>query len=54
MAQALEETDQRSGSGLKILTFRIVLLSPAPQHTAAAESHGALKDVETLKAPACA
>ncbi len=49
MAQVLVEPDRGSGLGLKFLPFWIVLLSPALQPMATAESHGALKGTVTLK-----
>ena len=49
MAQVLVEPDRDSGLGLKFLPFWIVLLSPALQPMATAESHGALKGTVTLK-----
>ena len=49
MAQVLVKTGRPSSVGFKFLPLWIVLLSPALQPMAAAESHGALKGIVTLK-----
>ncbi len=49
MAQVLVKSGRCSRVGLKFLRLWIVLLSPALQPMAAAESHGALKGIVTLK-----
>lgn len=49
MARVHVDTDRRSGLGLKFLLSWIVLLSPALQPMATAESRGALKGTVTLK-----
>ena len=49
MVQVLVKTGRPSSVGFKFLPLWIVLLSPALQPMAAAESHGALKGIVTLK-----